>query len=634
MKEILERIKGLNGGDSGGASTWFGVRYALLIRLAVAAVLFIAGLIVSSNEKVALVLMLLSFLIAGFDVILRAIVIAANDRRMGEEMLVVVTALLAFVINCGYEAAAIMIIYQAGFVLRAYAIGLTRGTLRERIDPYPSDVTVLRGEDSSSIPADEIQVNDILVIDAGERFPVDCEITMGTTVVDLTAVYGHEYQEELSEGKFVNAGAVNVTSEVRVRAVRELNDSTSSRAAEIASRGNELPSAAQSGIERYASLFAPFALGIGVIVALVLMIFTDISTEEAIHRALVVLLVSCPAALLASIPFTYLSGLFRTLYNGVLVKNAALLDSLSRIGAVVFDKDDLLSGNEYRVTAVKSDRLDPNVLLKVAAHAAVGSKSSKAVSIVNAYEGIIDNSMIQRFEEFEGGIAAVIDGVVITMGDRVAMNRLNVAVPEDQEDPLTVFMALNGRFAGIIQLASTVKANVSSSISALETTGADCIMLSSDAEENTHALASAAGIREYYSQCMPIDRLEKIQEIKERFPVNSVLYVGNGVTDNSSMDAADIGVCLNGAANPTSLQAGEIVVMDSVADALCDAVDTAKLTKKTARTSLIAMAGVKLLLMLLSVFGVTYQLWFAGMVDVLAGVAAILYSTYIWAEKH
>ncbi len=632
MKEILERLNGQRDGNSIGGYTWFGIKKELLIRLVLAAVLFIAGLILP-NEKVALLLMLLSFLVSGYDVILRAIVRAANNRSFGEEMLITAAALLAFVINAGYEAAAVMIIYQLGFVLRAYAIELTRGGLREKIDPYPADVNVLRGEDKAFIPADEIQQDDILIIEAGDRFPVDCEVTMGTSYVDLTAVLGRESQKEVQEGDFVNAGTVNISAQLRVRAVKTLADSTSTRAAEIASRGNDIPSAAQSGVERYASVFAPFALGIGIVVALVLLIFTDVSTEEAIHRGLIVLIIACPTALLAAIPFTYLSGLYRTVYNGVLVKNAALLDLLSKIGAVVFDKDDLLSGDAYRVAAVKSDKLDPKVLLKVAAHAAVNSHSRKAASIVSAYEGIIDNALIERFEEFENGVAAVIDGVVITMGDRSVMEQLGVAVPVEEEDPLTVFLALNGRFAGCIQLAETIKADITGSVTALETTGADCIMLSSESEENTQALASAAGIREYYSQCMPIDRLEKLQEIKERFPVNSVLYVGNGITDSSSMDAADIGVCLNGALSASAVKQGEIVVMDSNADTLCDAVETARRTKKIARLSLVAAVGVKLLLLLLALFGITYQMWFAAMVDVLAGVALILYSTAIWSEK-
>ena len=633
MKEILDKLGSLRGSEKGGAYTWFGVKKELLVRLAVAVVLFIAGLVLSAKGNIALLLMLASFLIGGYDVILRAIVRAANEHSFGEELLVTVAGVLAFVINAGYEAAAVMIIYQAGFALRAYALELTKGALRERVDPYPTEVNVFRGEDKFIIPADEIQVDDIMVIAAGERFPVDCEITRGSSRIDLSAILGHPGAKDVSEGMFVNAGSVNISSELRVRAVRSFTNSTVVRAAQIASSGNDVPSAAQSGVERYASLFAPFALGLGVIIVLVLLIFTDTPAEDAIHRGLIMLIVSCPAALLASIPFTYLSGLYRTLSQGVLVKNAALLDSLSRIGAVIFDKDDLLSGDDLRVAAVKSQRLEPEVLLKVAAHAAANSADSKAAAIVSAYRGVIDNALIQRFEEFENGIAAVIDGVVITMGDRTFMEKLGVSVPTVEADGLNVFMALNGHYAGAILLADSVRGDVGSSVTALESTGCDCIMLSADSEESTQALAADAGISEYYAQCMPIDRLEKIQEIKERFPNNSVLYVGDGTKDNSSMDAADIGVCVNGAISPRAVTNGEVVVMDSAVDAICNAVDTARLTRRTARFVLLGMVAIKLLLLLLSIFGLTYQMWFTAMVDMIAGVAAILFSTSIWSEK-
>lgn len=633
MKEIFEKLSSGRDKENGGAYTWFGVKKELLIRLGLAVILFIAGLVISAKTNIALLLMLASFLICGYDVILRAIVRAANERSFGEELLVTAAAVLAFVINAGYEAAAVMIIYQTGFVLRAYALELTKGALRERIDPYPTDVNVFRGEDKLIIPADEIQVDDIMVIAQGERFPVDCEVTMGSTRIDLAAILGHEMTKEVSEGMFVSAGSVNLADEVRVRAVRAFSDSTVVRAAQIASGGNDVPSAAQSGVERYASLFAPFALGIGIVITLVLLIFTETAAEDAIHRGLVMLVVACPTALLVSIPFTYLSGLYRSLSQGVLVKNAALLDSLARIGAVIFDKDDLLAGDDLRVAAVKSQRLEPEVLLKVAAHAAANSADNKAAAIVSAYRGVIDNSLIQRFEEFENGIAAVIDGVVITMGDRSFMERLDVSVPTDEADGLNVYMALNGHYAGAILLADSVRGDVGSSVNALESTGCECIMLSADSEATTSALAADAGIREYYALCMPIDRLERIQEIKERYPNNSVLYVGDGTTDNSSMDAADIGVCVNGAVSPKSLANGEVVVMDSAVDAICNAVDTARLTKKTVRLSLLGMAAVKLVLLLLSVFGLTYQMWFAAMVDMLAGVAAILLSTSIWSEK-
>lgn len=633
MKEIMEKLGSLRGKEQGGAYTWFGVKKELLIRLSVAVILFIAGLILSGRENTALILMLVSFLVCGYDVIVRAVVRAANERSFGEELLITVAGVLAFVIKAGYEAAAIMIIYQAGHVLRSYALELTKGALRERVDPYPTDISVLRGEDKFLLPADEIQVDDILVIAAGERFPVDCEVTMGASLIDLTALLGHEEQRQVSEGMFVSAGSVNMGEELRVRAVRTFADSTVVKAAQIASNGNDVPSAAQSGAARYASVFAPFALGLGVIITLVLLIFTETATEDAVHRGLIMMIVACPTALLVSIPFTYLSGLYRSLSQGVLVKNAALLDAMSRIGAVVFDKDDLLSGDDYRVAAVKSARLEPDVLLKVAAHAAANAASKKAAAIVGAYRGVIDSSLIQRFEEFDNGIAAVIDGVVITMGDRAFMERLSVAVPAEEADGLNVFMALNGRFAGSILLADSVKGNVGSSVGALESAGCECIMLSADNEETTRSLAAEAGISEYYAQCMPIDRLEKIQEIKERFPKNTVLFVGDGVTDESTMDAADIGVCVNGAVSAKSLTNGEVVVMDSAVDAICNVVDTARLTQRTVRLGLLGIVGVKLLLLLLSVFGLTYQMWFAAMVDMIAGVAAILLSTTIWTEK-
>ena len=633
MKEMFKKLNYAGSGEKGSGYTWFGVKYELLIRLAVSVILFCVGLITSSNGNLGLLFMLLSFLISGYDVILRAITLAANERKIGEELLVTVAAVLAFVINAGYEAAAVMIIYQAGFALRAYALELTRNSLRDRIDPYPTDVTVLRGEEKTLIPAEEIQVDDILVIRPGERFQVDCEVTLGSSMIDLSAVLGRVREQEVREGEIIPAGAVNETDELRVRAAKTWDESAYSKALAAADNGNELPSALQSSLERYSEVFAPFAMGISILIALLLLILTDVTTESAIHRALVMMILACPTALMVPIPFTYLAGLYRSLQKGVLVKNSAILDSIARIGAVIFDKDDLLADNEYRVSAVKSERLDPNVLLKVAAHAAVRSRSSVAASIVNAYEGIIDSSLVQRYEEFDGGIAAEIDGVIITMGTREAMERLGVEIPETEEESLqTVFLALNGRFAGCIQLVETVRGEAKASIAAIESAGCDCVMLSSDTPENTKVIASSVGVREYFSQCMPIDRLERIQEVKERFPTRTVLFIGDS-SDSSSLDAADVGVCLNGIYNEAAMNAGEIVVMDGCADPLADAVETAKSTRRTARRILFGVLGVKALLLTLSLFGVTYQLWFAGMVDVLAGVAGILYSTGVWMDK-
>ena len=636
MKNFLQGFGKGSGSadDSSAAYTWFGVKKELLIRLAAAVILFIVGLILPLGENVSLLLMVFSFLICGYDVLIRAAVQIAKEHFVGEDMLVVVTAILAFTINAGYEAAAVMIIYQAGYVLRSYALELTRGSLRDKVDPYPGEATVLRGDEQALVAPESIQPDDILLIRPQERFPVDCEVTSGQSTVELSSILGRRRQTDVVPGDRIPAGAVNLREEMHVRAVGKAEDSVLSRALETVSDENNLQSSTENAIHRYSRVFAPFALGLSVLIMLVLMIFSNVSTEEAIHRALILLIIACPASLLVPIPFAYLAGLYRSLNNGVLVKGAAVLDSIARIGAVIFDKTDLVEAGQFRVSAVNSDRMDPGVLLKVAAHAASGSGKDEAAAIVGAYDGIIDSSLIERFEEFDDGIAAVIDGVIITMGSLPFMQRLSVDLPEGVEfDPLTIYMALNGRYAGFIQLAETPRTDARSFVSAIESTGSDCIILSSDNAENTKNIASAAGVREYYSQCMPLDRLEKIQEIKERFPVSSVLYVGHGTTDSSSLEAADIGVCVNGIDSENAMQSGSVVIMDGTPEPLSEAVEAARATRKTVRQMLIAILAVKAILLLLSLFGITYQLWFAAMVDMVIGVAGILFSARVWDNK-
>ena len=626
---MKDKMNSILGGGAAGGYTWFGIKKELLIRLAVAVLLFCIGVFTSN-----LVIMLMSFIVAGYDVILRAISRVVNEHTIGEEFLITLAAVMAFVINAGYEAAALMIIYQAGYVLRAYALELTRGTLLDRVVPFPREVTALRAEEQVTIPAEEIRSDEILIIAPDEAFPVDCEITLGGTSVDYSPVIGRSHTVEVREGDQIPGGAVNISAEVRVRAMTTLTNSSFARAMSAITNENNVSCSTEQSLKNYSDVFAPFTLGIGILITLVLLIFTDVATEEAIHRALVVLIVACPAAFFAPITVSYLAGMYRALRRGILVKGPAILESLSKAGAVVFDKDDLLSDDEFRVTTVRSDRLDPNVLLKVAAHAAIGSVRSEATAVVNAYEGVIDNSLIQRFEEFNDGIAAVIDGVIITMGSREMMERLKVKIPDENNGDLhTLFLALNGRYAGSILMTRTIRSDAGGSVAAIEASGCDCIMLSDDTEETTKTIATAAGFNEFYSDCTPLDHLEKLQEIKERYPVNSVLYIGTDATDTAVLDAADIGVCVNGLASRVALDSGAVVALDKTPDALSEAMNAGKLARSAVRTSMIGIIAVKLILFILSVFGITYQMWFAAMVDVVAGVAAILFSGSAWRNK-
>ncbi len=631
MKDFFKREKAAAERDGGEdkSVTWYGINKILFLRLALSALLFCAGLFLPENTWTVF-LMLFSFLISGYDVVVRAAVRLVKERSLGEELLLTVAAILSFTINAGYEGAAVMLIYQAGVILRAYAGELTRGTLRDKVDPYPAPVNVRKEEETVAVSPEQIQMGDILILQPGERFPVDCRVVEGESQIELGALLGVSRRRDVTEGESVPAGAVNLTAPLTVCASGTTEQSTFAKVMEYSSDPELCRSATEDNVQRYGSVFAPFALGLSVLIALLLLIFTRTSTENAIHRALVLLIVATPVSMLAPIPLAYLAGLYRSVRKGVLVKGASVLDAIARTGAVIMDKEDMLSTGQYRVLSVRSERMDPNVLLKVATHAESGSEKPVAVSITSAYEGIIDRSLIQDFQEFDEGITAVIDGITILMGSREFMELSGVSVEDvPEEGELTVYMALNGMYAGCILLTDSIRESARASVMAVESTGCDCILLSDDTEEKTQTAAAAAGIRESYAGCMPLDRLEKIQEIKERFPVNSVVYLGRGARDTASLSAADVGACVNGLESDAALSAGSVVVMDDDAAPLADAIDSAKITKRTIRQTLTVILLIKAILFVLALFGITYQLWFAMMVDVVLGIAGILYSTRI-----
>ena len=631
MKDIFKREKpaGERAGGEDTSVTWYGISKILFLRLGLSALLFCAGLFLPENAWTVF-LMLFSFLISGYDVVVRAVVRLVKERSLGEELLLTVAAILSFTINAGYEGAAVMLIHQAGVILRAYAGELTRGTLRDKVDPYPAPVTIRKEEETAVVSPEQIQMGDILCLQPGERFPVDCRVVEGESQIELGALLGVSRRKDVAEGASIPAGAVNLTAPLTVCASGTAEQSTFAKVMEYSSDRELCRSDTEDTVQRYGSIFAPFALGLSVLIALLLLIFTRTSTENAIHRALVLLIVATPLAMLAPIPLAYLAGLYRAVRKGVLVKGASVLDAIARTGAVILDKEDMLSTGEYRVLSVRSERMDPNVLLKVAAHAESGSEKPVAVSITSAYEGIIDRSLIQDFQEYDEGISAVIDGITILMGSREFMEISGVSVEDvPEEGELTVYMALNGMYAGCILLTDSIRESARNSVMAVESTGCDCILLSDDTEEKTQTAAAAAGIRESYAGCMPLDRLEKIQEIKERFPVNSVIYLGRGARDTASLSAADVGACVNGLESDAALSAGSVVVMDDDAAPLADAIDSAKITKRTIRQTLTVILLIKAILFVLALFGITYQLWFAMMVDVVLGIAGILYSARI-----
>ena len=634
MKEFIKKNTHKENGGEGqsflSGATWYGVEKLLFVRLGIAAVLLLLGLLLQLGDGVSLALLLISVLLSGFDVLYTACARLIKEHSLGEELLISIVAILAFTINAGYEAAAVMLIYQAGCILRAYASALTKAGLRDRVDPYVDSVTVLRGEENAAVAPEDVQMGDILLLERGQSAPADLEILEGSATIDYAPIFGHSSRRELTVGQKIHAGAMNMSAAVRCTVLAPASESVFASAVSTVSDPEAVYGPETDSVDRYSRVYAPFAIGVSVLIALLLLIFSTAPTEEAIHRALVLLIIACPTAFLAPLPIMYLSGLFRALHNGVVVKDAYILDGLSRAGAAVFDKDEMLSTGLYRVSSVKSERLDPAVLLKVAAHAEAASQTPVALSIARAYGQSVDNSLVEEFTEEENGVSAKIEGIEIRIGTLEYMQQYDVEVTDPVGESVTVFIALNNMYAGCIYLSDIIRDDARGSFNAVSGAGCNCIMFSSDTPEKTRAAAAAVGVSEFYAECMPMERLEKIQEIKERYPANSVLYIGESGGDTACLSAADIGVTVNGLASEESMQTGNAVIMDNTASPIAGAIDAAKATHTLVHQALLVILVVKLILFGLALLGVAYQLWFAALIDVVIGVAGILFSSRIW----
>lgn len=618
-----EKINSILSGD--GGTTWFGVDSLQILRLLAGIIIFCFGLFLPVAAQWKTLIMLICFLLCGYDVVLHAVSNVMEAHYLDENLMIFIASAAAFFISAAYEGAAVMLIYQLGSILRAFTTVQTHNSVNDALGFYPTSVVVLQGGEERSTYSEDVVPGDVLVIRPGEMFPVDCVIEEGHAVIDRSLLCGEgESAVTAEEGSTIYAGSINLSGNVTVRACATEAESLPARLQQMADDERSGKGDAAFFIERIAHVYAPFALGVSVLIALIALIFTDGAVSDAIHRALVILIITCPSTFLVSVPLTYFAGLRGMLQAGVLAKGPAVLDDMTRVADVLFDKEGILTTGKYRVISIKSERMDPNVLLKVAAHAQANSTGAVAQSIVHAYEGVIDRAVIDSFTEYENGIVAEIDSIPIVMGTYDFMRDQAVESLCPNDGSLSVYMAVGGQYAGHIVLADTIRSAASSMVLDFDAIGCSSVLLTSDTPDRAKAIADSVGIRQYRAQCMPMDKLAYVQEIKENRPADCVLFIGTGMEEAPALGTADIGVTLNGAVSKNSLDVGDLVIMNGVPEKISQAISMARDTHRIIRQNLLVIGVVKLLLLILALVGVSYQLWFAAFVDMIASVACML----------
>ncbi|MBE6968586.1 MAG: HAD family hydrolase [Ruminococcaceae bacterium] len=612
--------------QTGVTRTLAGFDLFVLIRLGVAAICFVVGLLFPAEGIVRLALMLASFLAAGYDVLMDALNRILRERVMDENLLIIIATLAAFVLSLDSEGAAIMLFFRLGKLGLEYVRRRSEEGLFSSLDPSPSTATVLVDEVETSVDVDSIRPGDTLILHPGDCAPVDCVVLEGYTAVDMSAVTGDSRPRSVEEGDTVPAGSVNITSLIHAEAIVSASMSTLNRIREtIADDGGER-SDLEELADKYLRLFAPVSLALCAVVAVLLTFFAHLTVGQAIHRAMVLLIIVSPGGALAGLALSYFTGLTGAANQGVLLKGNAVLENLARCKAVIFDKDGTISTGGYGVDSVDSPHMDAGILLKAAAHAAANASSASARAIVSAYGGAIDYSVISNFTEYHEGIRVDIEGIGVLMGslDFLIDSGVDVENALEAEEP-AMHIALGGRYAAVIRFNDILQEQAPLAVSLLEELNMeDIILLSADSIDKTRSLAHMSGIAKYYSRCLPMDKLSRVQEMCERTRGSGTLYVGSALTDSAMLSAADVGMILGGFDAGENGKISDVLALDNNVYKVPLAVGAARKTARVCREGLVFVLGVKALLLLLGLFGVTNALWFTALVDACAGIGCAL----------
>ena len=577
-------------------------------------------------------LYLIPYLIAGHDVLLKAWRNIRRGEAFDESFLMTVATIGAFAMIFFpdtephmAEGAAVMLFYQVGELFQSYAVGKSRKSIAAMMDIAPDYANIERDGSLTQVDPDEVQIGDIIVIKPGERVPIDGIVVDGASQLDTAALTGESVPRRADEGDEVISGCINMTGVLRVRTTKLFGASTVSRILELVENASEKKAHTENFITRFARVYTPIvtfaALGIAVIPPLLGMG----AWPDWILRGLTFLVVSCPCALVISVPLSFFGGIGGASKLGILVKGSNYLEALSEVDTVVFDKTGTLTNGTFNVVAIHAEGgVDPDYMLSMAAHAEAFSDHPIAVSIKEAYDGVIEQGRVEQAAEESGhGVAATIDGREVLVGNDKLMAAHDVSWNDCKITGTILHVAIDGSYAGHIVIADVVKDDAEQAISDLHAAGVErCIMLTGDRDEVAHAVAKQLGLDEYHAQLLPGDKVEQVERILETARGN-LAFVGDGINDAPVLTRADVGIAMGAMGSDAAIEAADIVLMDDKPSNIARAIRVARKTMRIVHQNIVFAIGVKVLILALAAVGIA-NMWLAVFGDVGVAVIAIL----------
>ena len=569
---------------------------------------------------------LIPYLVIGWDVLWRAVRNIAHGQVFDENFLMAIATVGALFIGEYAEAVFVMLFYQVGELFQSYAVGKSRQSIAELMEIRPDYANVERDGAVEQVDPDEVEVGETILIKAGERVPLDGVVLEGRSDLDTAALTGESLPREVQSGDDVISGCVNLTGLLKVRVTRAFEESTVSKILDLVENAGSKKAKAENFITKFARYYTPAVVFAAVALAVLPPLIGAMTWSESLHRALIFLVISCPCALVISVPLSFFGGIGGASKAGVLVKGGAYLEVLSRTQIVVFDKTGTLTKGVFNVTAIHPETCGEDQLLELAALAESWSEHPIARSLREAYGKDVDAGRVADVEERSGrGVRAVVDGTEIFVGNDKLMDDIGVSWHPCHRVGTTVHVASEGEYLGHIVISDEVKEDAARAVSDLKALGvARTVMLTGDAQAVGESVGKQLGLDEVHAQLLPADKVERVEELlAQKTGKGCLAFVGDGINDAPVLSRADVGIAMGGLGSDAAIEAADVVLMDDKPSKIAVAIRIAQKTLVIVRQNIAFALGVKALVLVLGALGQA-NMWEAVFADVGVSVIAIL----------
>ena len=607
----------------------------MLIRIIVSALLIVAlkvvGSFVEINRYLEFALYMIPYFVIGYDILRKAFLGIKNKQVFDENFLMAVATVGAIALGDYTEGVAVMLFYQIGELFQSYAVGKSRRNISELMDIRPDYANIEVDGELRQVDPDEVEIGTVIVVTPGEKVPIDGVVTEGESSLNTSALTGESVPREVKAGDEIISGCINLSGVIRVKTTKEFGESTVSKTLDLVENATSKKSHSENFISKFAHYYTPAVCYSALALAIIPPIINLIIGNQAgfgtwIYRALTFLVISCPCAVVISVPLSFFAGIGGASKAGVLVKGSNYLETLSKTKYVLFDKTGTMTKGVFEVVGVHDNTIDKNRLIELAAYAESYSTHPISKSLQAAYDKEIDKSRISDVKEISGhGVIAKVDGKEVAAGNGKLMDMLGIKYTECEQVGTKVHIALDGKYAGHILISDVIKSTSKQAIAELKSAGVKkTVMLTGDASDVAKQVADELGIDEVYSELLPDDKVSKVEEyLSKKGEKEKLAFVGDGINDAPVLSRADIGIAMGAMGSDAAIEAADIVLMDDDPLKIAKAIKISKKCLGIVYENIIFALGVKLVCLILGALGIA-NMWVAIFADVGVMVIAVL----------